>query len=543
MPSLTGFGLRRLGPLLMTDQSVVTTSYRASDWAWLWLPALLLPVLDLAFNIDWNIDLNDEGFLYYGGQRVLEGEMPLRDFQSYDLGRYYWVAAWLALLGDDLFVFRIANAAFAVPGLAAGMAVVLRLSRHPALLLGYALLASAWMFPNYKLYDMATSMLVLWGAVRLVERPTVGRLFQAGLVVGLAAVMGRQHGVYGGLGMAALCLTAIWTWSWRDRARGALASFGGLLLGYAPVLGPVLLAEGYAQSMAQSIGELFHRDYLLTLPPPWPWTLDPLEILSSVGVMVGAISLSHSLMLAGSPILFAAGLAVLTLGRNIEAPWRVVLLAGVAVGIPYYHYAIVRTDPHHLAFSLQPALVVAVLLVQLVWAQGPRLLAGLAAVGLALLTMSVALPNRPAASAAFYERTPYRPYVIGERKVMLTDRKAGIIDAARDVSARADADGRGLYIGPSLPMLYALLHRAAPMWEIYGLFARTSAEQTAMIEDLERNRTDWLILDNPTINKIGWPTFSEEVPILWRYFEQSFEPLDMHREALRPYRVYRRRGS
>ena len=76
--------------------------------------ALLIACFSLYVQVDWSPELGDEGFLWYGALKTFQGQVPLRDFQSYFPGRYYFTAAFFNFLGPDLLAVRIAAWIFQV---------------------------------------------------------------------------------------------------------------------------------------------------------------------------------------------------------------------------------------------------------------------------------------------------------------------------------------------------------------------------------------------------------------------------------------------
>ncbi len=110
----------------------------------------------------YGFNMGDEGFLWYGVQRVQAGEVPLLDFISYDPGRYYWSAALMALFrSDGIIALRIAGAVFQFLGVFVGLLLLAR-QRSKFDIAIFALMAItlvAWMFNWYKDYDTSLSII------------------------------------------------------------------------------------------------------------------------------------------------------------------------------------------------------------------------------------------------------------------------------------------------------------------------------------------------------------------------------------------------
>ena len=150
------------------------------------------------FQIQGRLGFNlwDEGFLWYGAQRVLLGEIPIRDFMAYDPGRYYFSAAIMGLLGDNGIVAnRIAATIFQATGLFLCLWLLTR-NGQPIRPVVYILATGTfilWMYPRHKLFDITLSISLIAILTYLIQEPSRQRFFFTGLVIGLVAVFGRNH--------------------------------------------------------------------------------------------------------------------------------------------------------------------------------------------------------------------------------------------------------------------------------------------------------------------------------------------------------------
>ena len=84
---------------------------------------------------DIGLILADEGFLWYGSWQTSLGEIPLRDFQSYDPGRYYWIALFFKLFGAGPISLRASLCVMQIIAISFGLLILQRVIRSNWLVL------------------------------------------------------------------------------------------------------------------------------------------------------------------------------------------------------------------------------------------------------------------------------------------------------------------------------------------------------------------------------------------------------------------------
>ncbi len=338
-------------------------------------------------------NMGDEGFLWYGVQRVQAGEVPLLDFMSYDPGRYYWSAAVMRLMHDDgIMAMRGAAAVFQLLGLFVGLLLLLLRPKSrfdvPLLTLA-AITLTAWMFTWYKVYDTSLAIMLVGILTFVVQKPSRRRFFFAGIGIGLLAAFGRNHGVYGVTGLLGVI---IYLACKQRNVRGLTSALavcaGGVALGYLPILVMLIAVPGFAAAFWASIRFLFENGATnLPLPVPWPWTVRVTQLpmaTAAINVLTGVFFITILAFATLSPVwVFRQAL--------LKKPVAPEFVAAAMLALPYAHYAFSRADLFHLSLGIFPFLVGMFLLLQ-DWPRRMRWTLGAAA---ASATLVVVLPQHP----------------------------------------------------------------------------------------------------------------------------------------------------
>ncbi|MGN6707399.1 MAG: hypothetical protein ACTHJO_15215 [Rhodanobacter sp.] len=479
-----------------------------------------------AFLLDGRLGFSlwDEGYLWYGVQRVLQGEVPIRDFMSYDPGRYYWAAGVLRLFHvDGIVAVRAATMVFVAVGVVAGLVMVWRQSsgrvivRSGKCALAIALLV-LWAVPWWKGYDAALSIILIASLTWMLTHPSPVRFFVHGIVIGVAAMIGRNHGVYG----VAACLVVVPLLllgpskpMWRQCVPAWAA---GIVLGFAPILLGLMVDHRFAAMFWDSIRFMLfeYKGTNLPLPVPWPWTVHGGGVLTLSLVRQWLIGSLFVLL----PLFCIAGLAVvLNELRRERSIAHTGFAASVATAIPYLNVAFSRADVSHLAQAICPLLIGLLLFpVRGVARSAHR---WIALPLLAIVSMLVALPLHP-----WYQSKVQSGWGIvdvrGDR-LRMNDVETARVDAVKALADRYMPAGGTLLAAPVWPGAYALLGVKSPLWEIYPLFPRGDDFQNQEIARLQRTRPALVLINDIGVDGRDDLRYVNTHGRIWDYVNANYQ--------------------
>jgi len=478
------------------------------------------------FLLTWRygLDLSDEGYYWYGAQRTLRGEVPIRDFLAYDIGRYLWAAGVMALLGDDgIFSARLAAILYQALTVSVGVFLALQArgttpgtARTSLFAVVVALLLNLWATPYYKVFDYGTSILVVAMLVMIMRSLSPARWFGAGLILGFAAVMGRNHGVYGAAA-ALLVLGFLLVKGKQPRAclRPAIAFIGGTIAGFSPTFLMGLAQPGFMDAFVAGVIEHVHSTTTATnipLPFPWPWT----RSLARDGWLLWGNDVFKSLGFVA--LLLVPALTLLALARKRLGdftPLHALLAASACAGLTYTHYAYSRADVVHLALAIVPLLLVLIGCGMLVRRVLPMAIALLGVSVLAVAQDSAVLNGtlmgRPMTTVSIDGSTLHvYPYI-----------EDSLRDSATALAAVPGARQNFLAL-PDMPGLFAIHRSRIGIWEIYALSARSATFEQAELARLGRKPPQLVLLSNHALDDHPELTYSRMHPVMYKWVLDNY---------------------
>ena len=466
----------------------------------------------------------DEGYLWYGVLRTLEGRVPLRDFRSYEPGRYYWSAMFLAVFGRGLIPLRIAVHVFFFIGLACA-ALALRLSGHGwDVVVASAVLVGAWAYPGYKLFEPALLLVAVLAGTAVLIDPNLQTLLAAGLVTGLSACVGVNYGLYNGVGLAGLVVLSTLTTSTIGFSQSLASFMAGAAAGATPLLIFFTAVRGTLRVLIERrIRAVARRGSTnLTLPIPWPWTPAPpwLRGFSLIGQRFMRLYFVLLLVFSGSVIIWAIWSVVFA---PAALAGREVIVACAFVGACGCHHAFSRADVDHLSQSIPPLLVGLTSLL----GHGPFGWAVLAIV-LGWGTATTVLLMHPRVERRRMAGDVIRRRVNGSPVSLVSDDASIIQIVERAVAQHASGDANASIVAvPTLVWVYPVLGRVSPIYDTYCVNPATLEDQRTMVRQIEEHHVALAFVDNQPLDGRDDLRFERTHPEVWRFLERTFEPVEI----------------
>lgn len=473
----------------------------------------------------------DEGLLWYASQRTYSGELAIRDFFAYDPGRYYWNSVFFFILADTgLNTLLIAAASFGALGLAVSWYTMGVAKVGAAWRLIFAVLITiALGYPRHKVYEQSLSLMLVAIVFFVLILPSSSRRwFAFGLITGIAAIFGRNHGVFF---LAAAILCGFYLFATRQvkilpRATGLYSL--GVVAGYLPIILLFLFDLEFREAFWQSV--LFASGWQLPLPIPFFWRLNystglTYEFLHSLAIGLACIVI---------PVIYLIGFFwFLFRGANsVDGKYSALFLLGASsiAGIPYLHQAFDRADFGHIAQATLPVFVaIAAIFSMKFRARHNRILFRGGAFLAVIILLAAWVPSQPAVRLARIEALypgSTESFSIGGKKFVIEKYQSAVLREVKAIAERCKIRNGEFLALPHFPGVYAYLGLKAPFWEMYYLYQRPADFQLRHIKAISNVR---LILISPeaTVDDLERLKLKNTYGALLTYIENNYRKLTL----------------
>jgi hypothetical protein len=500
----------------------------------------VLVILALLLQGNVGFTLADEGFLWYGTIRTALGEIPVRDFQSYEPGRYYWSALWFKLLrSDGIMALRVSQAVSQFVGLALALLLLRRVLKSWVPLIFAAIILVRWMFPTWKIYEPVILIAAIYFAVLIIEKPCRLRHLLAGIFIAVAAFFGRNHGLYCGVAFILL----LFYLNWSSDKKVLLQRLGvlsvGVIIGYLPMLLMFALVPGFLNQFKADL--LFNLNYgtNLRVPVPWPWR----QTYAAVGAREVINRATVGMLYLVLPAFYVFALARLFFRRTSNL--HPVFIASVFLGVVYLHYTFERPQLYYVVWTI-PAFILGLIALSASAPSEHRKKLQVAAWSILALVTITALEMSQEnyftiKMKSFAKAKLMRAYggdfdqamnaqglvktdVRGDSLWVLRD-TATMIDQMKAIDQNLVGPNEQILIAPYFPGLYAILQKRSPLWQIYFLLPRPRHEQEAMVQELESKQVTWALICSHYMDDRAELEFRQTHKLVWDYLVKNFEPI------------------
>jgi hypothetical protein len=475
----------------------------------------------ISFLIQGNILINlaDEGYLWYGTICTSNGNIPIRDFQSYDPGRYYWTYIFTKILGKGIMTLRLSVCIFQFSGLIFGLLALKRINNSWWFLSVSGILLLVWMYPRHKIFSHSIIMMTVYFGVLLIEKPSYTRYFITGIFIGLSAFFGRNHGLYNFISFL-LLISFIWLKIDRTNLiKKLLYWISGIILGYTPMLYMFIAIPDFFNTYINLLMLHLHIGSTnLPLPVPWAWKVNYISM--DRNFLLQFFTGTFFLLL---PVYYTMSVIyLLTVKKNFQQ--KAIFISTAFIGIIYIHYAFSRADLGHLAHSIHPFLMGLMSLPFLLKNKYLKLISILLLAAVYIMSYYSIWMVSPYYIKASAPKDSFVKINICSDNVWLDKPTADVIETVKKIKKDFIASEE-VFIAPHWPGFYPILQKKSPLGKIYFIFKETKEVQEKMISDLENKHINWVILGDVPLDGRDDLRFKNTYCLVWKYIMDNFQPV------------------